>query len=106
MSLVDKKCITKGLKKLDEAGALALQREVPEWVLEGDTLVRKFLFKDFVQTIAFVNELAKLAESENHHPDFTVRYNKLEISTWTHDVNGLSENDFILAAKIDRLHAR
>lgn len=109
MSIADKKCrvpLPKGTQKLEEAAARELQREVPEWVIEGDTLVRKLLFKDFAETIGFVNKLAALAESENHHPDFTVRYNKLEIATWTHDVNGLSENDFILAAKIDRLHTQ
>lgn len=104
MTLAERRCrvpLPKGTPKLTDTRAL--NAEVPEWTVDNDRLKRTFSFKDFVAAIAFVNELAKLAEDENHHPDFTVRYNKVDISTWTHDVSGLSENDFILAAKIDRL---
>lgn len=106
MTLAEKRCrvpLPKGTPKLDQAAAESLAREIPEWRVAGDRLVRTFTFKSFVPAIAFVNKLAELAEAENHHPDFTVRYNKVEVSTWTHDVHGLSENDFILAAKLDRL---
>ena len=108
MSLADRHCkvpLPKGTPKLDPAAAHALAAELPEWIVAGDRLTRTFTFKDFVAAIACVNALGTLAEAENHHPDFTVRYNKVEVSTWTHDVNGLSENDFILAAKLDRIPA-
>ncbi len=106
MNLANRHCrvpLPKGTTKLEPAAASELGREVPEWELRGDRLTRTFALKDFPDAMNFVNALAALAEAENHHPDFTVRYNKVEISTWTHDVDGLSENDFILAAKIDRL---
>lgn len=106
MNLANRHCrvpLPRGTVKLDQAAASALAREVPDWHLRGDRLTRTFDLKTFPAAMNFVNALAALAESENHHPDFTVRYSKVEISTWTHDVDGLSENDFILAAKIDRL---
>ncbi len=69
-------------------------------------IVRTFKFKNFVLAIRFVNRVAKLAEAEGHHPDFSISYSRVRIELWTHAVGGLSENDFILAAKINRLPAR
>jgi 4a-hydroxytetrahydrobiopterin dehydratase len=106
MKLANRHCkvpLPKGTPKLSPAAAAELVEEVPEWRVQGDRLTRTFDLKTFPAAMNFVNALAALAEAENHHPDFTVRYSKVEISTWTHDVNGLSENDFILAAKIDLL---
>lgn len=77
---------------------------IPGWRLEaGERLARRFEFKDFVTLMAFVNAMAELAESEGHHPDFSVHYSKLDVSLWTHAIGGLSDNDFILAAKLNRL---
>ncbi len=64
---------------------------------------RQLKFKNFVEAMKFVNRVADLAESEGHHPDIQVSYNKVIIELWTHAANGLSENDFIVAAKIDEL---
>jgi 4a-hydroxytetrahydrobiopterin dehydratase len=64
---------------------------------------RLFTFNDFVEAIAFINKVADIAEVEGHHPDISIHYNKVTITLWTHAIKGLSENDFILAAKIDRL---
>ena len=64
---------------------------------------RNFKFKNFVEAMKFVNRGAEIAEAEGHHPDLHIFYNKVTIELWTHAVSGLSENDFILAAKIDRL---
>ena len=72
-------------------------------VLEGKKLRREFKFTDFEEAIIFVNKVAKLAESEGHHPDINIFYNLVVIELWTHAVGGLSENDFILAAKIEEL---
>jgi len=72
--------------------------------LQGERLHRHFKFKDFQSVMRFVNDVAELAEAEGHHPDLHVHdWNQLEITTWTHAIGGLSENDFILAAKIDAL---
>ena len=98
--------------KLSAGDIGALLREVPAWKvvqepnggrLQPPRLERRFAFKDFVQAMAFVNRMAELAEGQGHHPDFTVHYNQVDVSLWTHDVGGLSRNDFILAAKIDAI---
>jgi 4a-hydroxytetrahydrobiopterin dehydratase len=66
-------------------------------------LHRQYRFKDFVEAMRFVNALATLAEAEGHHPDFTVHWNTVDVRLWTHAIGGLSENDLIMAAKLDRL---
>ena len=81
----------------------ALAKEVPQWkVVDGHHLRRAFKFPDFVQALAFVNKVGALAESQGHHPDIFLAWGKAEVTTWTHSINGLSEGDFILAAKIDQ----
>jgi 4a-hydroxytetrahydrobiopterin dehydratase len=77
---------------------------VPGWrVVGGAKLEKTWEFPDFVTLMRFVNRMAGLAESEGHHPDFSVHYSRLEVTLWTHAIGGLSENDFILAAKLDVL---
>ena len=69
---------------------------------EDRTRIHKhYRFRDFVQAMRFVNAMAELAEAEGHHPDFCVRYATVDVTVWTHAIGGLSENDFVLAAKID-----
>jgi 4a-hydroxytetrahydrobiopterin dehydratase len=69
---------------------------------EGRTRIHKhYRFKDFVQAMRFVNAMAGVAEAEGHHPDFCVHWNTVDVTLWTHAVGGLSENDFIVAAKLD-----
>ncbi len=106
MNLIKKKCVPceGGAKPLTESEARKYLNQVSEWKLNGNKITKRLVFKDFVTLIKFVNKLAALAEKEGHHPDFTVHYNKLDIEIWTHAIDGLSENDFILAAKIDRLY--
>jgi len=82
----------------------ALARQVPQWkVVEGHHITRAVKFSDFQQALAFVNRVGAVAEEQGHHPDILLSWGKAEITTWTHSVNGLTESDFILAAKIDRL---
>ncbi|MBI4084914.1 MAG: 4a-hydroxytetrahydrobiopterin dehydratase [Candidatus Liptonbacteria bacterium] len=64
---------------------------------------KEFKFEDFKKAMEFVNKVADIAEEESHHPDIYIFYNMVKIELWTHAVNGLSENDFILAAKIDKI---
>ncbi|HXW62498.1 MAG TPA: 4a-hydroxytetrahydrobiopterin dehydratase [Candidatus Acidoferrales bacterium] len=83
-----------------------LSKQVPEWnVMNGHHITRAFKFPDFRQALAFVNKVGNLAEEQGHHPDIFLAWGKAEITTWTHAINGLTESDFILAAKIDKLHA-
>jgi len=92
--------------KLTAAEIASALPSLPGWTLEanGAQLHRAYRFKDFAAAMRFVNALAALAEAEGHHPDFTVHgWNKVDVTLWTHDVGGLSENDLIVAAKLDRL---
>jgi 4a-hydroxytetrahydrobiopterin dehydratase len=77
--------------------------QIPQWNVEAGVLSRSFEFKNYYQTIAFVNALAWIAHTEDHHPDLMVSYNRCIVHFTTHSVSGLSENDFISAAKIDAL---
>ena len=80
-------------------------KEVKGWKLSSDgrSITKTLRFKDFKSVISFVNKVADLAEEEGHHPDLHVFYDELGIEISTHAIGGLSENDFILGAKIDRL---
>ncbi len=75
-----------------------------KWYVKDDKRIqRDFKFKNFAEAMKFVNAVAKLAESEGHHPDLHIHYNRVTIELWTHAVGGLSVNDFIVAAKINNL---
>ena len=106
-NLVNKKCVpceggTPPLSAEEIKNYLAELKDGWE-VLESQKIIKEFKFKDFKQAMEFVNKVAGIAEQEGHHPDFAIHYNKVEIILWTHAVGGLSENDFILAAKIDNI---
>lgn len=92
-------------QKMTRAQAEAMLHDIPDWALdaEKDIISRRFEFKNFYKTMAFVNAVAWIANQEGHHPDMKVGYNYCEISFHTHAINGLSENDFICAAKISLL---
>ncbi len=75
-----------------------------DWkVIDNHHIVREFTFKDFKEAMKFVNAVADIANKEGHHPDIYIFYNKVKLELFTHAVKGLSENDFIMAAKIDKL---
>lgn len=76
---------------------------VPGWSLTTGDLRRQFSFPDYKATIGFVNHVAALADAEDHHPELLVGYNRCEVRWSTHSVGGISENDFVCAAKVDRL---
>ncbi|MBM3270023.1 MAG: 4a-hydroxytetrahydrobiopterin dehydratase [Candidatus Sericytochromatia bacterium] len=105
MALADRRCVPceGGTPKLPPAAIGALAAELPGWEVRDERLVRTFKFKDFRAAMAFLGRVADVAENEGHHPDFCVHYRVVDMTVWTHAIGGLSENDFILAAKIDRL---
>jgi 4a-hydroxytetrahydrobiopterin dehydratase len=72
-------------------------------IVDDHHLEREFGFADFLQALAFVNRVGEIAEQEKHHPDMSLSWGRVAITIWTHAIDGLSENDFILAAKIDQL---
>lgn len=82
-------------------------KQANRWILLRDgthKITRQFKFKNFKEAITFVNKVADLAESEGHHPDIKIAYNKVQLDLFTHAAGGLSENDFILAAKINKIN--
>ena len=111
MSLLKKKCVPcEGkMKPLNQEQIDALMPEVPGWTVSPDLkmISREMTFKDFVEGIIFINEVAHLAEEEGHHPNLKLHsYKKVLVELYTHAINGLSENDFILAAKINEIDIR
>lgn len=92
-----------GVPPLSRTEQQEFLQQVPGWRIGGDKLLRTFVFETFVEAIAFVQRMADVAEAEGHHPDFCVHFRKVDVSLWTFAIGGLSENDFILAAKIDEV---
>ena len=94
-----------GVAPLTTAAARALLSNTPEWQLadDGKSIHRRFEFKGFNKVMGFINAIAWIANQEKHHPDVTYGYNYCAITFTTHAIDGLSENDFICAAKIDTL---
>lgn len=85
--------------------ATARLADLPGWELveDGEAIARTFRFPDYYRTLAFVNAMAFIAHREDHHPDLSVHYDRCVVRYSTHDVGGLSDNDFICAAKVSRL---
>jgi 4a-hydroxytetrahydrobiopterin dehydratase len=102
--LASKSCVPcrGGVPPLSRKNAEALLVQTPGWQLEeeGTRLKRAFEFRDFVEAMRFVNRVADVAESQGHHPDIAIHWNRVELTLWTHKIGGLHENDFILAARI------
>ena len=114
--LLKKKCIPcekRGMKPMSQEEAQDYVDESYGWILDMDAnlpaqagkISKEYKFADFIGAINFVNLVADIAEEEGHHPDIHIHYNKVLLELWTHSIGGLSENDFILAAKID-VHKR
>ncbi len=107
--LAEKNCVPcrGGVPALKGSQLLELLNQIPErsqWnLVQEHHLVRNFKFPDFKSALAFVNRVGELAEGQGHHPDILLGWGKAEITIWTHAVDGLTESDFILAAKIDQL---
>ena len=91
------------MSRLDEAGIAAALRQTPGWERSGSEIRRRYRLGDFRAALDFVNRVGELAEREGHHPDFHLGWGKLRLTIWTHKIDGLTESDFILAAKLDRL---
>lgn len=114
-NLLNKKCIPceGGVAPLSHEAILEYIEQVPSWNLKeeenlnsqkfglGAKIHKEYKFKDFIGAINFVNHVADVAETEGHHPDIYINYNKVLLELSTHAIGGLSENDFIVAAKID-----
>lgn len=103
--LADRKCrpCEGGVAPYGEAEAREMLAQLKGWIIENGRLVKVFPFRDYYQTMAFVNAVAWVSHREDHHPELVVSYNKCRVEYWTHAIDGLSENDFICAAKCDAI---
>lgn len=94
---------TGGMPPLSQAEADNLMKQLEGWQQSGNLIGKTYRFKNYYQTIAFVNAIAWMAHREDHHPNLAVAYDSCRVEYSTHAINGLSENDFICAAKADAL---
>lgn len=106
-ALAEKECVPckGGVPALKGQDLQRLKSELdPAWeILHEHHLEREFKFKDFLEALTFTNQVGELAEEQGHHPDIYLSWGKVKITIWTHKIDGLTESDFVLAAKIDRL---
>ncbi len=103
--LAAKKCkpCEGGVPKLTEGEIRSLLEHIKGWTFAGGGITKTYGFRNYHETMAFVNATAWISHHEDHHPDLLVGYNQCTVNYWTHAIDGLSENDFICAAKIDGL---
>ena len=92
-----------GVSPLSAEEVAKLLKQLQGWAHEGNVIAKTYAFKNYYQTMAFVNASAWISHREDHHPDIAVGYNQCRVTYSTHAINGLSENDFICAAKLDAL---
>jgi 4a-hydroxytetrahydrobiopterin dehydratase len=106
--LADRRCVPcqGGTPPLTPAQIAPLLAQVEGWTVESNKKLEKpYRFKNFIQAVEFVNALTQVAEQEGHHPDLYVRWGEVRVYLWTHKIDGLTESDFFMAAKIDRVYA-
>jgi 4a-hydroxytetrahydrobiopterin dehydratase len=107
--LLEQKCVpcTGGLPQATEAEINTYKQQIPDWNIITENgelhLQRVYKFPDFKTALAFTNRVGEIAESEGHHPSLLTEWGKVTVTWWTHAINGLHHNDFIMAAKSDRL---
>ena len=104
LALATERC-RNGALRLPDAEAAALATALPGWSIVDATLRKSFSFADFEATMAFVNAVADVARAQNHHPDLAVHYARCVVTFSTHDAGGLTRNDFICAARTERILA-
>ena len=106
MELAQKSCVPcrGGVPPLPPAEASALLAQLVGWEIVNDYhLVKSYRFKNFTEALAFVDRVGAIADEQNHHPDIYLAWGKVRIEIWTHKIDGLTESDFIFAAKVDAL---
>lgn len=103
-SLVAKRCVplAAGTPALDSAEVSRMLSAVPEWTVVDGVLTREYVTQTYMDGVKWFALIASMAEQEDHHPDAYITWCRVKLTLWTHTVGGLSENDFILAAKLER----
>jgi len=105
--LAQKHCVPcrEGVPALRAGELLPYAQQLPDWkIIQEHHITRSFLFSDFKAGLDFVNRVAAVAEAEGHHPDLCLAWGKVDVQIYTHKIRGLTESDFVLAAKIDELY--
>ncbi len=107
MNLTEQKCVAceGGVTPFNREESEILLKQIPGWEISADakSISKKYTFKNFKEALAFINKVGAIAESEGHHPDIHITdYKHVEINLSTHAIDGLSQNDFIVAAKVDK----
>ena len=106
MNLASKHCspCRGGVSPLTGEQLLPYAEQLPDWkIVEEHHIAKTFLFRDFKQALDFVDRIGAVAETEGHHPDVCLSWGKVDVQIYTHKIRGLTESDFVLAAKIDQL---
>jgi 4a-hydroxytetrahydrobiopterin dehydratase len=109
MKLAQKTCVSchGGIPPLTHAELAVLIPQVDGWdVVDDHHLAKSYKFPDFERALDFVNRVGAIADEQNHHPDVYLAWGKVRLEVWTHKINGLTESDFIFAAKVDQLGTR
>ena len=104
-ALADQKCVPcrGGVAPLEGEALGKLSAQLPDWkVVDGRRLNKTYLFPDFQKALDFVNRAGAVAEAEGHHPDLCLAWGRVDAVIYTHKINGLTESDFVMAAKLDR----
>ena len=104
--LAEKSCVPckGGVPPLKGESLNALADQLTTWqVVDEHHLTRTYTFKDFVEALAFTNSVGQIAEEQNHHPDIYLTWGKVRVDIWTHKIDGLTESDFVFAAKCDKI---
>ena len=107
MDLAEKKCVScrGGVPPLSSQEIEPLLIRLDGWEVKNDhKLIKSYKFNNFLDPVKFINAITEVAEEEGHHPDVYVRWGEVKVYLWTHKVDGLTESDFIMAAKIDKVH--
>jgi 4a-hydroxytetrahydrobiopterin dehydratase len=102
--LADRQCVPcrGGVPPLTEAEIAPLLAQLEGWrVVDSHHLMKRYTLKNFAEALALVNRIGAIAEQQNHHPDLFLAWGKVEVTIWTHKINGLTESDFVFAAKCD-----
>jgi len=105
--LAEQQCVPceGGVPPMEKDKAEQMLSQLNGWTIEQQYhLTRTFKFRNFAKALDFVNRVGEIAEDQNHHPDIHLAYGKAKVEVWTHKINGLTESDFVFAAKVDQAH--
>jgi 4a-hydroxytetrahydrobiopterin dehydratase len=107
-ALARRKCLPSDSKtpRITRDDAEKYLRELPDWMLGENQIDKEYKFKNYLDGVEFAYSLGKTAEDENHHPDILIKWRRVKVMLTTHAIKGLSENDFIMAAKADEIHRK